>query len=452
MTDRKRVVIVGAGFGGMSAAKKLAGKDDVDVILIDKRNHHLFQPLLYQVATADLSPAEIAWPIRSIFSRYPNVSVFMGEVTGLDLPGRRIIAGDRDLSYDYLVIATGAVTSYFGNDHWAMVAPGLKNITEATDIRKSLLLAFERAENSEDPEERRRLLNFVVVGGGPTGVEMAGAIAELAKQALSHDFRRIDPRDARIILAEGGPRLLGAFPEDLSEYTRKSLEKIGVEVRVNQQVSDITAMGAQIGDEFIPSANVIWGAGVRVDHLADWTGRECDRGGRVMVNTDLSVPGYEDVFVIGDAAHVPWRDGMTVPGIAPAAKQQGKYVGGRILDHMASRETPPFAYRHAGNLATIGRHRAVIDLNGLKLRGWLAWWFWGLAHIYFLIGLRAPALVMVQWVWSYLFRKKGARLITGLMSGEVSEQASPAQSAASSPEQKNDKNTTGGMRGRSIPR
>ncbi|OSQ47979.1 NAD(P)/FAD-dependent oxidoreductase [Thalassospira alkalitolerans] len=424
MTDRKRVVIVGAGFGGISAAKKLAGKE-VDVVLIDRRNHHLFQPLLYQVATADLSPAEIAWPIRSIFSSYANVSVFMGEVTGLDLAGRRVIAGDRDLGFDYLVIATGAVTSYFGNDHWAKVAPGLKNITEATDIRKRLLLAFEQAENSEDPEERRRLLNFIVVGGGPTGVEMAGAIAELAKQALSHDFRRIDPRDARIILAEGGPRLLAAFPEDLSDYTQKSLENIGVEVRTNHQVSDITALGAQIGDEFIPSANVIWGAGVRVDHLGDWTGHETDRGGRMMVNADLSIPGHDDVFVIGDAAHVPWRDGLTVPGIAPAAKQQGKYVGARILDHMAGRKTKPFAYRHAGNLATIGRHRAVIDFNGFKLRGWLAWWFWGLAHIYFLIGLRAPALVMVQWVWSYLFRKKGARLITGQMPGETADPVTP---------------------------
>jgi len=412
MSDRKRVVIVGAGFGGMSAAKKLAGKD-VDVILIDKRNHHLFQPLLYQVATADLSPAEIAWPIRSMFSKSPNVSVFMGEVTGIDLPNQRVLSGEHVLEYDYLVLATGAVTSYFGNDDWASVAPGLKNITEATNIRKSLLMAFERAENSQDEDQKRRLLNFIVVGGGPTGVEMAGAIAELAKKTLSDDFRRIDPRDARIILAEGGPRLLAAFPEDLSDYTQKSLESIGVEVRVGQAVTEITAQGAKIGDEFIPSANVIWGAGVQVPDLQDWTQKPADRGGRIMVEGGLSVPGHSHVFVIGDAAHVAWRDGLTVPGIAPAAKQQGKYVGQRILDLMNGRQTSPFKYSHAGNLATIGRHRAVMDLNGIKLRGWLAWWFWGLAHIYFLIGLRAPALVMVQWVWSYLFRKKGARLITG---------------------------------------
>ncbi|PKR57413.1 NAD(P)/FAD-dependent oxidoreductase [Thalassospira lohafexi] len=412
MSDRKRVVIVGAGFGGMSAAKKLAGKD-VDVILIDKRNHHLFQPLLYQVATADLSPAEIAWPIRSMFSKSPNVSVFMGEVTGIDLPNQRVLSGEHVLEYDYLVLAIGAVTSYFGNDDWASVAPGLKNITEATDIRKSLLMAFERAENSQDEDQKRRLLNFIVVGGGPTGVEMAGAIAELAKKTLSDDFRRIDPRDARIILAEGGPRLLAAFPEDLSDYTQKSLESIGVEVRVGQAVTEITAQGAKIGDEFIPSANVIWGAGVQVPDLQDWTQKPADRGGRIMVEGDLSVPGHSHVFVIGDAAHVAWRDGLTVPGIAPAAKQQGKYVGQRILDLMNGRQTSPFKYSHAGNLATIGRHRAVMDLNGIKLRGWLAWWFWGLAHIYFLIGLRAPALVMVQWMWSYLFRKKGARLITG---------------------------------------
>ena len=412
MSDRKRVVIVGAGFGGMSAAKKLAGKD-VDVILIDKRNHHLFQPLLYQVATADLSPAEIAWPIRSMFSKSPNVSVFMGEVTGIDLPNQRVLSGEHVLEYDYLVLATGAVTSYFGNDDWASVAPGLKNITEATNIRKSLLMAFERAENSQDEDQKRRLLNFIVVGGGPTGVEMAGAIAELAKKTLSDDFRRIDPRDARIILAEGGPRLLAAFPEDLSDYTQKSLESIGVEVRVGQAVTEITAQGAKIGDEFIPSANVIWGAGVQVPDLKDWTQKPADRGGRIKVESDLSVPGHSHVFVIGDAAHVAWRDGLTVPGIAPAAKQQGKYVGQRILDLRDGRETSPFKYSHAGNLATIGRHRAVMDLNGIKLRGWLAWWFWGLAHIYFLIGLRAPALVMVQWMWSYLFRKKGARLITG---------------------------------------
>ena len=412
MAERKRVVVVGAGFAGMSVAKKLVGKD-VDVVLIDKRNHHLFQPLLYQVATADLSPAEIAWPVRSIFSRSGNVSVFMSEVTGIDLDGKRIIGGDRELGYDYLVLATGAVTFYFGKNHWGQSAPGLKNISEATDIRKRLLLAFERAENSEDEAEKRKLLNFVVVGGGPTGVEMAGAIAELAKQALSHDFRRIDPRDANIILAEGGPKLLAAFPDDLSDYTQKSLETMGVDVRLGQQVSDITNEGAKIGDEFIPSANVIWAAGVEVPYLKDWTEKPVDRGGRVIVESDLSLPGYDNVFVIGDAAHVKWGSDKTVPGIAPAAKQQGKYVAGRILDILKGRSTEPFKYSHSGNLATIGRHRAVIDLNGFKIKGWLAWWIWGLAHIYFLIGIRAPALVMVQWIWSYLFRKKGARLITG---------------------------------------
>ncbi len=412
MSDQKRVVIVGAGFGGMSAAKKLAGKN-VEVILIDKRNHHLFQPLLYQVATADLSPAEIAWPTRSIFSHASNVSVFMGEVTGIDLPNRRVLSGEHQLEYDYLILATGAVTSYFGNDHWAGLASGLKNITEATNIRKRLLLAFEQAENSQDDAQKRRLLNFVVVGGGPTGVEMAGAIAELGKKALSDDFRRIDPRDARVILVEASDRLLGAFPQSLSDYTRQALESLGVEVRLGTPVSDITKQGVQIGDEFIPTANVIWGAGVRVPDLEDWTQKPADRGGRILIEPDLSIPDHDNVFVIGDAAHVPWHDGLTVPGIAPAAKQQGKYVAQRILDAIAGKITPPFKYRHAGNLATIGRHRAVIDLNGFKLKGWLAWWFWGLAHIYFLIGMRAPALVMVQWVWSYLFRKKGARLITG---------------------------------------
>ncbi|AUG52435.1 NAD(P)/FAD-dependent oxidoreductase [Thalassospira marina] len=410
--ERPRVIIVGAGFGGLAVARELAGKD-VDVILIDRSNHHLFQPLLYQVATADLSPAEIAWPIRSIFSHASNVSVFLGEVTGIDLAGKSIVARDYRVEYDYLVLSTGAVTSYFGHDDWEKVAPGLKNIGEATEIRKRLLLAFELAENAETEETRQKYMNFVVVGGGPTGVEMAGAIAELAKQALSHDFRRIDPRDARIFLVEAAPRLLGAFPEDLSDYTRHSLERLGVDVVLNQPVSDITPNGVQIGDDFIQSANVIWAAGVKVDHMADWTGARTDRGGRVEVADDLTIPGHPDAFVIGDAAHVPWRDGLSVPGIAPAAKQMGKYAGRRIIDHIKGKKTEPFVYKHAGNLATIGRHRAVIDFNGFKLKGFLAWWVWGLAHIYFLIGIRAPALVLVQWAWSYIFRKKGARLITG---------------------------------------
>ncbi|OKH89466.1 NAD(P)/FAD-dependent oxidoreductase [Thalassospira sp. TSL5-1] len=410
--DKPRVIVVGAGFGGLAVTRELAGKD-VEVILIDRSNHHLFQPLLYQVATADLSPAEIAWPIRGIFSNVANVSVFLGEVTGIDLAEKSVIARDYRVEYDYLVLATGAATSYFGHDDWAKVAPGLKNIGEATEIRKRLLLAFELAENAEDDETRRKFMNFVVVGGGPTGVEMAGAIAELAKQALSNDFRRIDPRDARILLVEAGPRLLGAFPADLSDYTRQSLERLGVEVVLNQPVSDITPEGVQIGDDFIESANVIWAAGVKVDHMADWTGSKTDRGGRVEVAKDLSLPEHSEAFVIGDAAHVPWQDGLTVPGIAPAAKQMGKYAGRRILDHLKGKDTKPFSYKHAGNLATIGRHRAVIDFNGFKLKGFIAWWVWGLAHIYFLIGIRAPALVLVQWAWSYIFRKKGARLITG---------------------------------------
>ncbi|WP_114088558.1 NAD(P)/FAD-dependent oxidoreductase [Thalassospira profundimaris] len=410
--DKPRVIVVGAGFGGLAATRELAGKD-VEVILIDRSNHHLFQPLLYQVATADLSPADIAWPIRGIFSHASNVSVFLGEVTGIDLATKSVIARDYRVEYDYLVLATGAATSYFGHDDWAKVAPGLKNIGEATEIRKRLLLAFELAENAEDDETRRKFMNFVVVGGGPTGVEMAGAIAELAKQALSNDFRRIDPRDARIILVEAAPRLLGAFPEDLSAYTRQSLERLGVEVVLNQPVSDITPEGVQIGDDFIESANAIWAAGVKVDHMADWTHAKTDRGGRVEVASDLSLPDHPDTFVIGDAAHVPWQDGLAVPGIAPAAKQMGKYAGRRILDHLGGRDTKPFVYKHAGNLATIGRHRAVIDFNGFKLKGFIAWWVWGLAHIYFLIGIRAPALVLVQWAWSYIFCKKGARLITG---------------------------------------
>lgn len=411
---RSHVVIVGAGFGGLTAAKRLAGQP-VDVTLIDKRNYHLFQPLLYQVATADLSPADVAWPIRSMFARHGNVRVVMARVMDVDRGNRRVITDKFPIGYDHLVIASGSHHSYFGNDQWAPHAPGLKRIIDATEIRKRILLAFERAEIAETEAERLRQLTFVVVGGGPTGVEMAGAIAELARYALAADFRRIDPQQARVVLVEAGDRLLKTFPEDLSAYARRALEKLGVEVVLNSLVRVEGDRGAAIGDTQIPSATVIWGAGVAVPHVKDWLKVETDRTGRVPVGPDLSVPGHPEVFVIGDAAKVEWKDGNPVPGIAPAAKQQGRYVADvlRRVVRGRKRKSRPFRYRHRGNLATIGRHSAVVDFGRIRLTGAVAWWLWGVAHIYFLIGVRAPLLVAIQWFWAYLTFGKGARLITG---------------------------------------
>jgi len=410
---RPHVVIVGAGFGGLMAAKRLAGQP-VDVTLVDKRNYHLFQPLLYQVATADLSPADVAWPIRGIFAKDGNVRVVMARVTNVDRRGKRVITDKLDIEYDYLVIASGSHHSYFGNDHWAPHAPGLKRIIDATEIRKRILLAFERAEIAQTDEERRRQLTFVVVGGGPTGVEMAGAIAELARFALAADFRRINPKQARVVLVEAGDRLLKAFPPELSAYAKTALENLGVEVRLGSFVKVEEDRGAAIGDMLIPSATVIWAAGVAVPSVKDWLGVETDRMGRVPVEPDLSVPGDPEVFVIGDAAKVEWKDGQPVPGIAPAAKQQGRYVAKVLRAAAKGRRKPkPFKYRHNGNLATIGRHSAVVDFGRIKLTGAPAWWLWGLAHIYFLIGVRAPLLVAIQWFWAYLTFGKGARLITG---------------------------------------
>jgi NADH:ubiquinone reductase (H+-translocating) len=411
---RLRVVIVGAGFGGLAAAKRLANQP-VDVTVIDKRNYHLFQPLLYQVATADLSPADVAWPIRGIFAHVPNVRVVLGKVEGIDLKSREVISDRIRLPYDYLILATGSYHSYFGHDEWAMHAPGLKRIIDATEIRKRILLAFELAEVGMSEEERRRQLTFVIIGGGPTGVEMAGAIAELARYTLASDFRNINPRSARIILVEAGDRLLRAFPDRLSEYAKRRLEKLGVEVLLNHRVEVRGKEGAFIGDMLIPSASMIWAAGVTVPHLKDWLPVETDRTGRVVVAPDLSLPHFPNIFVIGDAASVPWRGGLMVPGIAPAAKQGGRYAADAILASVKRKKKPaPFRYRHRGNLATIGRHAAIADFGRIKLTGAVAWWLWGIAHIYFLIGVRAPMLVAAQWFWAYLTFGRGARLITGL--------------------------------------
>ena len=410
---RPRVVIVGAGFGGLTAARALA-RAPVDVVVIDRRNYHLFQPLLYQVATAALSPADIAMPIRAILRGQKNASVLLGRAVGVDATSRELILDDRRVPYDYLVLATGARHAYFGNDHWEPVAPGLKKIDDATDIRRRILLAFERAESALTDDERHRLLTLAVVGGGPTGVEMAGAIAELAKMALAADFRVIDPRQARILLIEAGSRVLPAFPEKLSAIAQRDLERLGVEVRTGAPVTHCDAGAVTIGTETIPCGCIIWAAGVAASPAAKWLGADGDRAGRVKVMPDLSLPGTPDIYVIGDTAHVTGADGNLLPGIAPVAKQQGAYVARAIAARVSGRPTPPaFRYRNLGNLATIGRKAAVADFGWIKLSGRLAWLLWGGVHILFLIGFRNRLAVLLDWAWAYLTFQRGARLITG---------------------------------------
>ena len=411
-TARPRIVIIGAGFGGLSAVMRL-GKVDADVTVIDRRNYHLFQPLLYQVATAALSPADIAAPIRGILARQANTNVILGTVTGIDMAGRAVLIGQRRIPYDQLVIATGARESYFGHDEWAAATLGLKKIDDATTMRRRILVAFERAEDSDDEAERRQLLTFVIVGGGPTGVELAGALAELAKAALARDFRHIDPTTARIVLVEAGPRLLPSFPPRLSAVAARALARLGVELRLDAKVTRCDCEGAVLGDERIESRTLIWAAGVAAAPAATWLGVEPGRGGRVAVTADLSLPNHSEIFVIGDTAQVEGPDGA-LPGVAPVAKQEGAYVARVIAARIAGkRPPPPFRYRNLGNLATIGRREAVVDFGQLQLTGRLAWLVWGLAHIYFLIGFRNRVAVAVDWLWSYLTYQRGARLITG---------------------------------------
>ena len=410
---RPRVVIIGAGFGGLAAAKAL-GSAEAEVVLVDKRNYHLFQPLLYQVATAGLSPAQIAWPARAILRRQKNAHTRLARVTAIDLAGKAVQLGRERMSYDYLVVATGARHAYFGHDEWEPFAPGLKKIEDATAIRRRLLLAFEQAETATDPAERKALLTFAVIGGGPTGVELAGAIAELARHALAEDFRSIDPRDARVMLIEAGPRLLPAMVESLSAKAKRTLEKLGVEVRLGQAVTDCTAAGLCIGAEFVPARTLLWAAGVAASPAAKWLNAEKDRAGRVKVAPDLSLPGHPEVFVVGDTASVVTPQGKPVPGIAPAAKQMGSYVAKTIAARLKGRPAPPpFRYRHTGDLATIGRSQAVVDFGWIKFSGFFAWWLWSIAHIYFLIGFRTRFGVALDWLWAYFTYERGARLITG---------------------------------------
>ncbi len=411
---RPRIVIVGAGFGGLSAAHALGGADS-DVTVIDRRNYHLFQPLLYQVATAGLSPAQIASPIRVILRPAENVRVLLGKVSGVDKDRRVVTVEDRDeVPYDYLVLATGARHSYFGHDDWEAAAPGLKKLDDATGIRRRILTAFEHAESAESPDARRRFLTFVVLGGGPTGVEMAGALAERAHAALRRDFRAIDPGAARIVLVESSPRLLAAFPPMLSEAARRSLVQLGVEVRLGMPVTACSGEGVVIGDELLEAATIVWGAGVMASAAAHWLSADKDRVGRVMVEPDLSLPGHPEIFVVGDTAHVSAADGKPLPGLAPVAKQQGTYVARLLRARLAGKPAPaPVRYRSWGTMATIGRRAAVADLGWVKLDGTLAWLLWGLVHVSFLIGFRNRLVVILEWMWSYVTFQSGARLITG---------------------------------------
>lgn len=416
-SELPRVVIVGAGFGGLSAAKRLR-RAPADVTVIDRRNHHLFQPLLYQVATAALSPADIAAPIRAVLhpKKTGKVRILLDEASGLDLEAQHVLTrGAGPLAYDYLILATGSEYSYFGHeDDWPHFAPGLKSIEDATEIRRRVLLAFEKAETSRDPAEQKRLLTFVLVGGGPTGVEMAGALAELAKSTLARDFSHIDPTAARILLVEAGPRLLNGFDQGLADYARKALGRMGVEILMETPIEKIDARGVVAKGQAIPAANVIWCAGVKATPIGEWLGAATAKNGAVVVRADMSVPGYPEIFAIGDAASYVDAKGNRLPALAPVAKQQGDYVADLIDRRIAKRPAPePFTYRDWGSMATIGRSSAIAEIAGARFKGTLAWLLWGLVHITYLIGFRNRVVVAVNWLWAFATYGKGARLITG---------------------------------------
>lgn len=413
MSGAHHVVVIGGGFAGLETVHRLAGAD-VRITIVDRRNHHLFQPLLYQVATASLATSEIAWPIRHLFRRRGDVTTLLAEVTGIDTSLREVALSTGEiLHYDALVIATGATHAYFGHDDWEPYAPGLKTLEDATTIRRRILTAFERAEAEADPQRRAALLTFVVIGAGPTGVELAGTIAELAHATLPKEFRRIDTRVTRVVLVEAGPRILPSFDADLAAYAHHELQRIGVEVRTGAPVTACTPDGVVIGEETLRAATVIWAAGVRASPAGAWLAAPMDRAGRVEVEPDLSVPGHPEIFVIGDTASVKDQDGKPVPGIAPAAKQQGRHVAATIKRRLAGdKALRPFAYSHAGSLATVGKRVAIIDFGRVKLKGWLAWWLWGLAHIYFLIGVRNRLSVALSWLWIHARDQRSARLIT----------------------------------------
>lgn len=416
MQSKAKVVIVGAGFGGLSAAREL-GDSTCSVTLIDRNNYHLFQPLLYQVATAALSPAEIAMPVRSVLRNKKNVEVLMAEVTGIDAVKKvvRLASGHAE-PFDFLIVATGARHGYFGHDEWEQFAPGLKSIEDATRMRSKILSAFEKAETEQDSAKRASLMTFVIVGGGPTGAELAGAIAELARSTLRSDFRRIDPKEARVLLVEAGPRILNAFPEHLARRAKAALTDLGVEVRELARVENISADGVHIknshGSEFLPSKTVLWAAGVLPTPVASWLQAEKDAVGRVLVNPDLTVPNHESIFVIGDVANVKDEAGKPLPGVAPVALQQGHYVAHAIQRKLSGRKILPFRYRDKGNLATIGRSFAIADFGTFKISGLVAWLLWCVVHILYLVGFKNRVLVTIQWLWAYFTFQRGTRIIT----------------------------------------
>ena len=407
----KSVVIVGAGFGGLKAAKKLATNENLKITIIDRRNYHLFQPLLYQVATAGLSPADIATPIRSVFSDYKNIEVVLGNVVDIDKTSKKVKTSDAEYTYDYLILSCGAKHSYFGNDAWEENAPGLKTLEQATEIRRRILLAFELAEKETDPEKRKTLLTFVVVGGGPTGVELAGSIAEISRYTLEKDFRSIDPSRTRVILIEAGNRVLAAFDESLSKKAARDLERLGVQIWTSTRVTEITSEGARLSEEFVKSKTVIWAAGVQPSSLSKILEVPLDKQGRVIVKSDLSLDGFSEVFVVGDQASYKMPDGSILPGLAPVAMQQGVHAAANILLAAEGKTYLDFKYVDKGIMATIGRKKAIVQVGKIKFGGFLAWATWLFIHIFYLIGFKNKIFVFWQWAWSYLTFKRGARLI-----------------------------------------
>ena len=412
MNSPKVAIVIGAGFAGLNAAKVLANREGLRVILVDHRNHHLFQPLLYQVATAGLNPSDIAVPIRVQFRGAPNVEIHLGHIDGVDLEKRVVFGEGHEIGFDYLILACGARHSYFSHPEWEEFAPGLKTLEQATEMRRRMLVAFERAENELDPEIQRAYLTFVVVGGGPTGVELAGAIADISRTAMQGDFRRIDPAQARIVLLEAAPRVLTAFSDDLSLRARRDLTEIGVDVRTNAKVDAIDSEGVTIGSERLPARTVFWAAGVQAERLAITPALETDRASRIKVNSDYSLPGYANVFAAGDMASLEMAPGQLVPGVAPAAIQAGEHAANMILRDLENQPRQPFVYNDKGTMATIGKSRAVGQIGRMKLTGRIAWFAWLLIHVYQLIGFRNRLAVIFNWAWNYMFSKRGARLIT----------------------------------------
>jgi NADH dehydrogenase len=405
------VIIVGAGFGGLEAAKKLAC-EDVRVTVIDRTNYHLFQPLLYQVATAALSPADIAAPVRAVLSKCPNMEVILAEVESVDVDAKKVKTVDQEFDYDYLILATGARHSYFGHNEWEKLAPGLKSLEDAIELRRRILMAFEYAEKITDEAARQAAMNFVIIGGGATGVELAGAIAEISRHTLAKNFRHVDPSQARVILIEGDSRVLSAYPEDLSESARKQLVDMGVEVRTSTRATQLTEAGVQIGDEFIPCRVKIWAAGNTASFVGKTLGVPVDRSGRVIVNDDLTIPGHPEIQVIGDLANFPHQTGEPLPGISPVAMQQGRQAARNVLSMIKGRQPQRFRYWDKGTMATIGRNKAVANLRFMHLKGLPAWLAWLFVHIVFLVGFRSRLLVLIQWAWAYITFDAGARLIT----------------------------------------